>query len=218
MDIFKSIIDFIVSKERTLSNKFTYTVLILLGLICFDYLTGTIRLWLSSSKVDQIHKIETLLEKQNLDKMTRAYLERTRSEILQMRDFRDHFRSLFDPLKIALTSSKVAQKINTIEEQTNSDSIISRWWVYLHTFTSGWILIIMMIGFPIALAISGNVSSETIAVMTFVEIVLAFCVYLFALVFSFIPRFWDGVGNLIVNFILQWLFFIWARRRTGVTK
>lgn len=201
MDIFHQIADIFTDKGSSARRKIFYILILLAIFLSVDYGTGFFTNTINGQRLEQLEKIETMLAMPSVDSTTKQYLRDKRLAIISNRSYfewsSDFLSFMQKAIKSATTTTKQDKK-----KQKKKDSIRIEPWVIYHTLTSGWLIILLMIGTPFYAFGRKENRIFSVAVLLIQELLLFGLVLGLAYALSAIPIIGAGFTNLVINFMI----------------
>lgn len=198
-EILKTATDFFLSKDRRLSSKFGLVFTLAIGLLFSDYFFRFSDSYITKTKIEQIEKIEELLQKDSLGADAKKELTQIEKGVFQRKGFWD-----LVPSRASLISL-IQRTINSQNAKSDTNNatkpIVIERDVFWHNITSGWIFWIVIIISPV-LIFQNKLSGSTILSYLLADLLVAAIGYSFSYLFAFIPVLGHPVVNYIVNALL----------------
>lgn len=156
--------------------------------------------YITSQKLEQVEKIEKLIESGKVDSTVKRQLRTIELAVLQRQTAWGYLSSQLAALKAKIVSSGS----NSEASSTGSGDGRSFFW---HTISSSWLLIIIIVIMPIVILIQNKVDLSTIAAVVFAILATIPFIFGFSALFAQVPiLFGKPVLNYILNAVLH--FFI----------
>ena len=209
---FGKFFEFILDSNHKLSKRVAIVLAGLMLLIFLDRMFKFSDNYITTKKLEQVEKIEKLLESDKTDSLTKVRLRAIEITVLERQTAWNYLSDLYLFTKNLIKRDKnptlntnIAQENITKNNIPNSSSITRS--VLWHTISSSWILILLMFFFPFIPFIQYNkIQATDILVLIVLEIFLMILVFLFSTVFALIPTFDNPFWNYVINFILHFFF------------
>ncbi len=198
--IFEKIVAFYTDRTKKMSVKAGIAIIILIIIFFINDFSGFTYYYNINQKISNVEQINNVLSKNNLDYKTKQKLLNVQNEILNRKNV---FEKTYD--FISNVSFEVPFQKNENTEIKQVDNSTNEIW---HFVSSSWLLMILMLGFLIAVFMDKQSTLvQGIPVLFFIEIFLFLLCSAFAYVFEFIPiinRDYMFI-NYFINFILHFL-------------
>lgn len=217
-----TLLNFISDSQHKLSKRAALVVILLFGLLFVDNYIGFSDYYAYQNKIEQITKIEALLQRSDLDSNMRKQLRAAENQILTRKSWIGQLPSLMS-LMTSATSSRAIQannpssgKIIVVKQEAVKRN------VYWHVGTSTWPLILLIIGFAIVPFAGERIEGGTIAAAILCIGALCVLAYALSILFLQIPilfgRPWlNYLLNSIISLALAFgvtMFFASFRKRS----
>ncbi|WP_342086077.1 hypothetical protein [Dyadobacter sp. OTU695] len=192
MEFLNGFADLFLSNRSSFGKKL-YVIFIVIALfLVIDFLTDFFTNAFNSQKIEQLEKIQQMLQNKNLDSTTAKYLVRKKMQIVERWDYRD---MLFNARGV-------------ISNNLNFHKRPDGWYHIAHFLTSALIPLALGILCYITPFMGSEITWKTLQGGLLVGSLFIMAAVYSAFFFSFIPIFGDGSPNLVFNFILHTI--LWA--------
>lgn len=177
-------------------KKGTYTLLIFVLVLSSDYFLGISESFIINRKIEQINKIERLINSNKISHESINQLLIMKNEVVTHKGFWSFLSDLIseysNPMRLATKYDKIDNNIVPIVEYD-----------LVHKITSAWYIFLIML-FIVVLAFWTNSfrNSQTLFSILLIEVILWFVASTFAYIFSFIPIIYTPAINYLINCLL----------------
>ncbi|MGF7217942.1 hypothetical protein GGR92_004119 [Spirosoma lacussanchae] len=193
-ELYKDVKDFFGSDKLKPLAKLWWALVVLLGLLGIDYFFRFSDSYITNIKIEQIEKIESVLQNKALGNEARAELIRIEQSVINRQGFWDLSSDLASLIqsKINSTNAKSATKADTRP--------IRKINVFWHYATSGAFFWLFILVSPL-IALSSGTNKEGIVGIIIFDIFCVCFALLLAYCLSFVPILWDPIVNYIINLL-----------------
>jgi len=211
--MFDKVWEFLIDKNHKLSKKFIFTIGGIFMLLGVDYFFRFSDSYIAEKKIEQIAKIQEILEKDSLNNNTKLELLRIQKQVINRQNFWEELSQIavFINNTIISPKAKIRRPKSDVESKQHlNDNIKKRERsVFWHVVSSCWYILFFMVLIPfVPFSNNSNSFENPIAFIIFCELLCiilgAFISYLFAL----IPVFDNPLYNYGLNLLLPPVFFL----------